>query len=209
MVAAVEVKSIKGAEWRDLGMPETLWNCRVKEFGPLVVSIGTQGRKLYAKELERLNVYLLEEPMATKDMKGNAELNRFTTIPVTGFETAYILHEFKQFIDQQVIDIAQPDAIWTGGLTECKKIADYADANHVKVVLHCFSSALCLASNLHLLASVRNGDMVEYDVTDNPLRNDILVQPFEVGRDGRMELSDRPGLGIQINWDEAQKYIVS
>lgn len=165
--------------------------------------------KLYAKELKRLGVYLLEEPMSTEDLRGNAELNRFTTIPVAGFETAYTMHEFKQFIDQQVIDIAQPDAIWTGGLTECKKIADYAAANHIKVVLHCFSSALCLASNLHLLASIRNGDMVEYDVTDNPLRNDILVLPFEVGKDGCVELSDRPGLGVEINWDEANKYIVS
>ena len=33
-MAATEVEEIVRAEWRDLGMPETLWNCRVKEFGP-------------------------------------------------------------------------------------------------------------------------------------------------------------------------------
>ena len=47
VVAAVEVEEIIRAEWRDLGMPETLWNCRVKEFGPLIVSIDTQGRNLF------------------------------------------------------------------------------------------------------------------------------------------------------------------
>ena len=43
VVAATEVEDIVRAEWRDLGMPETLWNCRVKEFGPLIVSIAPPG----------------------------------------------------------------------------------------------------------------------------------------------------------------------
>ena len=44
VVAAVCVEEIERAEWRDLGMPETLWNCRVKEFGPLIVSIDAEVR---------------------------------------------------------------------------------------------------------------------------------------------------------------------
>ncbi len=47
VVAATEVEEIVRAEWRDLGMPETLWNCRVKEFGPLIVSIDTEGTNLF------------------------------------------------------------------------------------------------------------------------------------------------------------------
>lgn len=47
VVAATEAEEIVRAEWRDLGMPETLWNCRVKEFGPLIVSIDTEGRNLF------------------------------------------------------------------------------------------------------------------------------------------------------------------
>ena len=35
------------AQWRDLGMPETLWHCHVKELGPLIVSIYTDGRNLF------------------------------------------------------------------------------------------------------------------------------------------------------------------
>ena len=50
VVAAVEVEEIVRAEWRDLGMPETLWNCRVKEFGPLIVSIDTQGRNYFEEK---------------------------------------------------------------------------------------------------------------------------------------------------------------
>ena len=47
VVAATEVEEIVRAEWRDLGMPETLWNCRVKEFGPFIVSIDTQGNNMF------------------------------------------------------------------------------------------------------------------------------------------------------------------
>jgi len=47
VLAATQVEEIEGAEWMDLGMPETLWVCRVKEFGPLIVSIDTEGRNLF------------------------------------------------------------------------------------------------------------------------------------------------------------------
>ena len=47
VVAATEVEEIVEAQWRDLGMPETLWHCHVKEFGPLIVSIDAEGRNLF------------------------------------------------------------------------------------------------------------------------------------------------------------------
>ena len=55
VVAAVEVEEIEKAEWRDLGMPETLWNCRVKEFGPLIVSIDSQGRNYFEEKKVEYN----------------------------------------------------------------------------------------------------------------------------------------------------------
>ena len=45
-LAATQVEEIEGAEWTDLGMPETLWINRVKEFGPLIISIDTKGNNL-------------------------------------------------------------------------------------------------------------------------------------------------------------------
>ena len=55
VVAASEVEEIVRAEWRDLGMPETLWNCRVKEFGPLIVSIDTEGNNMFEKNKVTFN----------------------------------------------------------------------------------------------------------------------------------------------------------
>ncbi len=47
VLAATQVEEIEDANWKDLGMPETLWTCRVKEFGPLIVSIDTHGGNLF------------------------------------------------------------------------------------------------------------------------------------------------------------------
>ncbi len=55
VVAAVAVEEIERAEWRDLGMPETLWNCRVKEFGPLIVSIDAEGRNYFEEKKVEYN----------------------------------------------------------------------------------------------------------------------------------------------------------
>lgn len=46
VVAATQVEQIEDAQWQDLGMPETLWVNRVKEFGPLIISIDTRGNNL-------------------------------------------------------------------------------------------------------------------------------------------------------------------
>ncbi len=55
VVAAVEVEEIVDAQWLDLGMPETLWNCRVKEFGPLIVSIDSEGRNYFEEKKVEYN----------------------------------------------------------------------------------------------------------------------------------------------------------
>lgn len=46
VLAATQVEEIEDAQWEDLGMPETLWVNRVREFGPLIISIDTQGNNL-------------------------------------------------------------------------------------------------------------------------------------------------------------------
>ncbi|MBO6240566.1 MAG: L(+)-tartrate dehydratase subunit beta [Butyrivibrio sp.] len=55
VVAATEVEEIVDAKWKDLGMPETLWNCRVKEFGPLIVSIDSSGRNYFEEKKVEYN----------------------------------------------------------------------------------------------------------------------------------------------------------
>ena len=53
--ACKDFEEIVRAEWRDLGMPETLWNCRVKEFGPLIVSIDAEGNNWFEQQKVEFN----------------------------------------------------------------------------------------------------------------------------------------------------------
>ncbi|GAB4394903.1 MAG: hypothetical protein Tsb0032_24340 [Kiloniellaceae bacterium] len=55
VLAATKVEEIEGAEWTDLGMPETLWINKVRDFGPLIISIDTKGNNLFQQNKERLN----------------------------------------------------------------------------------------------------------------------------------------------------------
>lgn len=55
VLAATQVEEVEDAQWRDLGMPETLWVCRVKEFGPLIVSIDTYGGNLFEENKATFN----------------------------------------------------------------------------------------------------------------------------------------------------------
>lgn len=55
VVAATQVEEIEDAQWQDLGMPETLWVNRVKEFGPLIISIDTQGNNLIEQNKTEIN----------------------------------------------------------------------------------------------------------------------------------------------------------
>jgi L(+)-tartrate dehydratase beta subunit len=56
VLAATQVEEIERAEWRDLGMPETLWVCRVKEYGPLIVSIDSEGRNMFEENKIAFNL---------------------------------------------------------------------------------------------------------------------------------------------------------
>ena len=55
VVAATQVEQIESADWTELGMPETLWKCRVREFGPLIVSIDAHGNNLFEQNKIKFN----------------------------------------------------------------------------------------------------------------------------------------------------------
>ena len=55
VVAATQVEEIESADWTELGMPETLWKCRVNEFGPLIVSIDAHGNNLFEQNKVKFN----------------------------------------------------------------------------------------------------------------------------------------------------------
>ena len=93
-----------------------------------------------------------------------------------------------------------------GGLSECKKIADMANAFGVRVVPHVWGSAIGLAAALQLLAVLpRNPPgnrplepMLEFDRSEHPFRQAIVTAPIE-HENGIVRVPDGPGLGIEID----------
>lgn len=160
-----------------------------------------------AKALEKYNIYFIEEPVLTEDMDGSARLVAATTIPIAGYETAYTRYEFKQLITKKAVDIVQPDAVWCGGISEALKIAAIANAYHLPVIPHNISSAVSTAANLHVAAIV-NGAMIEMYGHGNPFGDELIKNPFQINQDGDLELPDKPGLGIEVDEQMIEKYII-
>jgi L-alanine-DL-glutamate epimerase-like enolase superfamily enzyme len=154
------------------------------------------------------HVYWLEEPVATDDVAGSAEVVRALDVPVAGYETATGLARFRDLIAGRAVDIVQPDVIWTGGITVCRKVAALAEAHGLPVIPHVFSSAVAAVANMHFIASLPNGGLLELDQNPNPLRTELFENPIDVQPDGTVRLPDGPGLGITLNQSTVDRFRV-
>ena len=70
-----------------------------------------------ARELQRMGVYWLEEPLPRYDWEHLAELNRLVEIPLAGGENNRGLHEFREMVERGIYDILQPESLVTEGIT--------------------------------------------------------------------------------------------
>jgi L-alanine-DL-glutamate epimerase-like enolase superfamily enzyme len=150
----------------------------------------------------------LEEPVATEDRRGSAEVARALTTPVAGYETETGLAGFRDLILSGAVDIVQPDVIWTGGITPCRKIAALAEAFHLPVIPHVFSSALSTIANMHFIASLPNGGLLEFDQNPNPLRSELFDEPITVDSNGMVAMPTGPGLGVRLSQESIDRYRV-
>jgi L-alanine-DL-glutamate epimerase-like enolase superfamily enzyme len=104
--------------------------------------------------------------------------------------------------------IIQPDVARVGGISESLRIAALAESRSVRMIPHCWSSDILVAATLHVIATLRDCPYLEYNVTDNPLRRDLLTHPIRP-RDGVVAVPTGPGLGIEINEDTVQRYRIT
>lgn len=160
------------------------------------------------KEFQKMGVFWLEEPLHLDNIEGSIELAAALDMPVAGYESEVGLYRFREFIRRRAVDIVQPDVIWSGGFTECTKIANFAHAYNLPCMPHVFSSAVSLAANAHFLASIQNAGILEYDRNIYPLRDELLEEPIRMAQDGYVHVPDKPGLGITLRQDTIDKYIV-
>lgn len=158
------------------------------------------------REFDRLGIHWFEEPVATEDRLGSAALGRALDMPIAGYETQTGLAGFRDLIDTRAVGIVQPDVIWSGGITVCRRIAALAAAQSMPCVPHVFSTAVGLAANLHFIASLPNSYLLELDQNPNALRTELLDAPIEVDERGLVNVPQRPGLGVNLNQETVRRY---
>jgi L-alanine-DL-glutamate epimerase-like enolase superfamily enzyme len=159
------------------------------------------------RRLEEIGIAFFEEPISSDFLDASVDLAAGLDIPVAGYETEVTAFGLKEFIVRRGIDIAQPDAIWSGGISECLKIAHLAGAWGMTVIPHFSAAAVSLAANLHWAAMVDNCEWIELTQDPNPLRDELATTPIRVEK-GNVFLPEGPGLGIELDEKVVEKYRV-
>ena len=142
------------------------------------------------------------------DIHGYEKVTRAVNIPVAAGESEFTRYGFRDLITLGNVAIVQPDVARAGGISECKKIATLASVYNLPYCPHTGASgAVCVAASLHLSAAIPNFLLYEHMYPPNPLREDILKEPLPEVKDGYIEVSDKPGLGIELDEGKIAQYM--
>ena len=157
--------------------------------------------------IEEHDIGWYEEPVPPEDLAGYRAVKAALSIPIAGGECEFTRFGFRDLLVSRAVDIVQPDTCAAGGLSECKKIADMAEAFGVRYNPHVWGTGIAIAASLQLLAILPTHTptslaplepMLEFDRTEHPIRQALLTQPIEHSR-GAVRVPDGPGLGIEID----------
>jgi L-alanine-DL-glutamate epimerase-like enolase superfamily enzyme len=156
-----------------------------------------------AKELERLGVYWLEEPLPRYEFRQLAELNKQLHMQLAGGENNRGIHEFRQMCTQDVYDLLQPEPLVMEGITGLRKVGALAEIFGKRVVPHHGGGNVGTIATLHLVASWPHAPYWEL-LHDPPIgsfehRFAIFRNPPKPGKDGTIAVPQGPGLGVEID----------
>jgi L-alanine-DL-glutamate epimerase-like enolase superfamily enzyme len=152
-----------------------------------------------ARELERLKVYWMEEPLHRADHAGMRALRAATDVRIAAGEMTRQVHELRDLVTAGCVDVVQPDAALVGGITGLKRVAILAQEHHVTFTPHTWTNGMGVTANAHLTAGLADAPFLEYPY-DPPewsleRRDFMMMEPLAVDREGWINLGDAPGLG--------------
>jgi L-alanine-DL-glutamate epimerase-like enolase superfamily enzyme len=166
-----------------------------------------------ARELERIGVYWLEEPLRTDDVDGYRLLRRRTSIRLAAGEMVRGLHEARDLVMRGGVDVIQPDAVLAGGIGGCRRVAAMADLCGHAFSPHTWTNGLGLVANLHLAVAASTCPFVEVPFDPpawSPGRRDwLLPEPLEIAADGTIGPPPGPGLGVTPDLEALERYRVA
>lgn len=147
------------------------------------------------KQLDKYNISWLEEPVIADDFDGYHRIADAIQTPLAGGENHFTHHDLKPFFASGKVPILQPD-IMRGGYTELRVIANKADAAGLKFAPHLFPEL-----NTHLMASIPNGNWLEY----MGWCDHLWVEPV-LPKNGMMSPPKRAGHGMDFKPELFQEF---
>lgn len=156
----------------------------------------------------KLNIFYYEEPVAPMNQDLMANIASKVRMPVASGERIYTRWGYRPFFEKQALAVIQPDACLVGGITETKKICDYANIYDATVQVHVCGAPVSTAAALHIETTIPNFIIHEHhtyalkDCIRELCTNDY--QP----KDGFFVAPELPGLGQELNDAVCKDYLV-
>lgn len=150
------------------------------------------------RQLEKFNLFWLEEPIAHDNLEGHARIAEALDTPLASGENMYSPYGFREAIEQKAFDILMPDLERVGGVTGFMRTIALAEAWNLPICSHLFPEA-----SLHLIAAAPTACFLEH----MPWGKTLFQEEMPLV-DGKVAIPNRPGIGF--SWDETavRRYLV-
>ena len=157
------------------------------------------------KRLEEFRPYFIEDPLRSESPHAYRNLSNHTSLPIAAGEQWSSKWQFRQVIEEDLINYARIDLCIAGGITEAKKITNWAETHYIDIVPHNPLGAVSAAACVSLCMASTNVGVQEMPRKPGTEGNDIF--PVQISwEDGYAWCNDLPGLGIEFNSEAAEKY---
>jgi galactonate dehydratase len=151
-----------------------------------------------AKALEPYEVLWMEDMMKPDSVADLSRLVSETRVPQAVSERLFTRYAYRQVLEARAAHVIMPDLIWTGGITEGRKIAILADTYHLPIAPHDCTGLVTLFANLHLCASSTNAMLLEcVRGFYRGYYKSVYTNNIEIEQ-GQASFPTRPGLGTQL-----------
>jgi len=151
----------------------------------------------------------LEDPMPPDYSESWSKLTAESPVPILTGENLYRRQGFKPFILNQGCHIIHIDTPKAGGLLESKKIADLAELFALPTCAHLAASPLGALASAHCAAAIRDFRAQEFSPGSLPTETweKFVFYDGPVIKDGKYRISDKPGLGVELNEDHVRAHL--
>ncbi len=151
-----------------------------------------------ARALEPYDVLWFEDSLTPDPVDDLARLVQETRVPICVSERLFTRYAFRQVLERKAGHVVMPDIIWTGGISEGKKIASMAEAYHLPIAPHDCTGPVNVFACLHLCASCPNAMIMESVRAFYRGYYADLVTPNLDVREGYIDFPTTPGIGTKL-----------